>query len=145
MLEKFRLRLKRMWALAKGRRIGAALHATLITTLGLLAGLWGSLYSTEIRGAWPFQRSPYQGISLHAVSFWTFVTVATLLFFWMQFKSEEERRAAEARLTEQAAKLEDLIRTQPPEEFLALGAQLCSQCFATHDALQVLGRTGPGP
>jgi hypothetical protein len=117
-------------------RVGSALYATVVTTLGLLAGLWGSLYSSEIRSAWPFQSSPYEGVSAHALFFWSLVLSATFLFFRRQVLVEKARRHAERELTNRVDKLEELIRTQPPEDFLSLCAQLYKICFATHDALK---------
>lgn len=114
-------------------RVGSALYATVVTTLGLLAGLWGSLYSSEIRSAWPFQSGPYQGVSAHALFFWSLVLSATFLFFLGQVLVERARRQAEQELTKRSGKLEELIRTQPPEEFLSLCADLYKTCFATQD------------
>jgi hypothetical protein len=113
------------------RRVKAALYATVVTTLGLFAGAWGSLYSSEIRSAWPFVWGPYDGVSRHSVFFWSLVLSATLLFFWGQVA-----------VADQAARLEELIRTQPPEDFLALCASLNNQCFAIHDALKYSSSSG---
>lgn len=90
------------------------LWPTFLTLLVIFTGGFGSVFSTEIRSAFPLSLGPYDGWSWHATAFYFLAVVAALLFFWRQRSDDQQRE----RLSEQTGKLEMLIKTLPPANFL---------------------------
>ncbi|MGB8412361.1 MAG: hypothetical protein WCE23_06000 [Candidatus Binatus sp.] len=104
-----------------------AFSAALVTALVLIAGLFGSLYTDDIKAAFPFVLG-HGPLSVHAMLFWASALGATLLFFVGQRTSEIDRRASEARLDQRSDKLEGLIRTIPPTDFLFTFGEIFWEC-----------------
>jgi hypothetical protein len=78
-------------------------------TLGAIVGLFGSIFSSEIKNAFPFAFGDY------------FVWQAAVFYFSLgmfAFVFREQMQGQGAVLQESAERLEELIRTLPPEEFL---------------------------
>lgn len=105
-------------------------YATGETLLLLFAGLYGSLYATEIRSASPFgvRLGP---IECHAALFWGTAAVALLMFWSRRRAQDEDRTRAEARLDDRAAQFERLIRTLPPDDFLSAFSEVHMDCSDT--------------
>lgn len=113
--------------------------ATLITFLLLVTGGLGSVYSNEIRRAFPLYWGPFDGLSVPAIAFWSMVAVSGTLFFFRQRATDTARERAQReirteakRLLEQNERLETLLRTMPPENFLEQFVELYA---SAHDAL----------
>ncbi len=86
--------------------------------MGAFAGLLGSVYTAEIKNAFPFGWWPDDPVVWVAVSFW-----ASLVGFGIMFglNIRGQARAAERqidRLRDETRVLEGLVRTLPPENFL---------------------------
>lgn len=109
-------------------------YAALVTFLSLVAGLLGSVYSSDIKNAFPLYlgRAPggFGPISLHALLFWIAAILAALLFFFLQFSSELSRKASEQKLIEQSTILANVLRTLPPPEFLREFSEIYRRCNA---------------
>jgi hypothetical protein len=104
-----------------------AFSATLVTALGLVAGLFGSLYTDNIKTAFPFVLG-HGPLSGPAMLFWGSALSATLLFFVGQRTSEIDRRESEARLDQRSDELGILIRTIPPTDFLFTFREIFWEC-----------------
>lgn len=122
------------------RKYTSPFYAAITTGLGVFLGLYGSIYTEEIKKSFPLavdysSQPPYVLLpdgpfSVHSLAFWLGLMLFSLLFFFHQ-------RAKDS----QTVKLEDLIRTLPPEDVLALFAVTITDC---HDAtLAVLTEENP--
>jgi hypothetical protein len=109
-----------------------ALTPTVITFLGLLAGVLGAVYTKEIEEAFPFHLTRLAGgFSFRALSFWFCALFSAILFFFREQavakdrkKEQQDARVAQEALIQRARELEHLIRTHPPANFLAIFARL---------------------
>jgi hypothetical protein len=101
------------------RAVRGPWFATAITLLVIIAGLLGSIYSPEIRDAFPFYwgRGP---ICVQAVIFWVVAGVAALAYFFREQSVAREQHKQQDRALYRSERLERLIRTLPPENFLEL-------------------------
>jgi hypothetical protein len=90
------------------------LWPTVLTLLVIITGGYGSVFSDQIRSAFPLSFGPYGGWSWHATTFYFLALIAAWLFFWRQRADDHQRKI----LTEQTEKLETLIKTLPPANFL---------------------------
>jgi hypothetical protein len=117
------------------RFVASAWFGTATAAAGAVAGLFGSVYGTQIANAWPLTlHGPWNGVSHEAVVFWTAFWIFVALFFQRQ-RSDDTARA---RLEDAARRIEVLVQTLPPEAFRGQFAQVAD---ATHDALaEVLPR-----
>lgn len=115
------------------------LYATILTALIVFTGGYGSLFSGEIRSAFPFYFGDggWGSISWLAVGFWSLLALVAMLFFSRE--TAENRR--QQRLIEETQKLERLVRTLPPEDFLKDFAEL----FRTADRAMILALDPQGP
>lgn len=112
------------------RKYTSPIYATFTTGLGVFLGLYGSIYTDEIRSSFPLATEfsldppyvilPHGPFGGHSVAFWIGLVVFSLLFFFRQRMSDR-----------QTFKLEELIRTSPPEDVLSLFAIVVTSC---HDA-----------
>lgn len=84
--------------------------ATGLTTLIIITGVWGSLYSNEIKKILPFTFLFYSN-SYAPYGFWLLVLLTTILFFIRQ-------KAQEQIIQERTDQLYEAIRTVPPADFL---------------------------
>lgn len=118
------------------RFVASAWFGTATAAAGAVAGLFGSVYGTQIAHAWPLTlHGPWNGVSHEAVVFWTAFWIFVGLFFQRQ-RSDDTARA---RLEDAARRIEVLVQTLPPEAFRGQFAQVAD---ASHDALaEVLPRT----
>ena len=94
------------------------LYASAVTFLIIFTGGYGSLFSVEIRSAFPFSWGPFGDFVWEAGKFWTLTLLAALMFFFRQRAEDREYDARQSELKRQTDKLESLIRTLPPENFL---------------------------
>jgi hypothetical protein len=104
-------------------KIAAALRhpfsAAAITLIIIVTGLLGSIFSAEIRRAFPFYWGPGR-LSPQAVIFWALAVISALAYFFReQSVTAEEQRVRRLGLS-QAQRFETLIRTLPPANFLEL-------------------------
>lgn len=101
-------------------RLASPHYATLVTLVGLLAGGLGSVYSNQIRNAWPLYwgSEGWSGISPYAVAFWLAVAAFGVLFFGRQWAADKARHVSQTQLVDNAKTLEELVRTLPPKGFL---------------------------
>jgi hypothetical protein len=111
------------------RQARSAWFATVVTVLVVLDGAFGSLYSEEIRAAFPFYVGHGQ-VAWHALLFWGATIVTALLFFGRQRALDHARHMSEVQLSARADELAQLIRTLPPAGFLWLCHDLDWQCAA---------------
>lgn len=106
------------------------------TVLGVGTGLFGSLFSNEIKNAVPFNWenltdfSPAE-FSEAALLFWCLLLLFSILFYFRHFMTHKTQN----RLIEQTEKienqgnfLENLIRTLPPEDFLYSFSEIYNLC-----------------
>jgi hypothetical protein len=105
---------------------------TILTFLVFFTGGWGSIFSSELRRAFPFE--PYAIINpgewvWQAVVFWTLFGIAAPLYFFRNREVEKQREAKQAELVERSDNVAWLVRTLPPSNFL----QLFSQLYNTAD------------
>jgi len=94
------------------------LYGTIVMIVGVFVGGLGSLFSSEIRSAFPF----YWGegpIVAEAAFFWLGLAVFALLFFKRQFVTDKALENSQNELVDKAQELRDLVRTLPPKGFLA--------------------------
>lgn len=131
--------------------------AVLVSFLALLAGVFGSIYSDDIKGATPFCffnnwtiLGCCGGISPHAVVFWSVALTATGLFVWAQYDSERRRNREAARsehhrqeaaeqLRQRSEELKEVIATVPPEDFLIAFQDFFGQCLEALEAVRGQG------
>ncbi|HEY2523634.1 MAG TPA: hypothetical protein VGI29_01145 [Candidatus Binataceae bacterium] len=105
----------------------SAFSAALVSGLGLVAGLLGSVFTDDIKAAFPFVLG-WGPISLRATLFWSSALVATFLFSVGQRTSEIDRQESEARLDQRSDELARLIRTIPPSDFLFTFREIFWEC-----------------
>jgi hypothetical protein len=117
---------------------------TMITVLVVLAGAFGSLYSDEIRSAFPF-RWGIGPIGWHAVLFWVTTLSAAVLFFERQRAIELARQASEEQLNRRADALASLVRTLPPAGFLSMFHDLHWECSNVLNSILQLSPDDPAP
>jgi hypothetical protein len=86
------------------------LWPTFLTLLVIVTGEYGAVFGDDIKAAFPISL----GWSWHATTFYCLAFVAGWLFFWRQ-RADDHQRAV---LTEQTEKLETLVKTLPPANFL---------------------------
>jgi hypothetical protein len=109
------------------------LFATLVTLLVIVAGMVGSIYSSEIRSSFPF----YWGngpICVQAVIFWTATVIAAFAYFLREQSVAQTQREDQRRVLYRAQRFERLIRTLPPENFLEVVADFYSAAAAATNA-----------
>jgi hypothetical protein len=111
--------------------------------LGVFAGALGSLYTAEIKGSFPFVWQPV-ALSHEAALFWLSLVVFLFMFFSTQWAQNRAANRAQKELVSaqreligksdqlvtQTEQLERLIRTMPPEGFLAKFDELYKQSHA---------------
>jgi len=93
------------------------LYAVLVTIFGVLAGLSGSLYSSQIKETLKLLRPLWQFVPETAV-FWLALFIFAGLFFGRQWASDEKTGKAQQNLIEKSSALEKLVKTLPPQGFL---------------------------
>jgi hypothetical protein len=109
------------------------LWPTFLTLLVIATGEYGAVFGEDIKAAFPISL----GWSWHATAFYSLAFVAGWLFFWRQ-RADDHQRAA---LTEQTEKLETLVKTLPPANFL----EHCAKYYLTADkAMEVAFGPLPG-
>lgn len=114
--------------------VGAAAPMT-----AAVAGLFGSIYSTEIKGAFPFV---WEGgkVVPQAAAFWTLLLAFSCMYgaiLWGQNRSAARQFAQARLLSTQAAELTEAVRTLPPKGFLGVFLSLYDKAFdITHEALK---------
>ena len=97
-----------------------------ITLVGIFTGAWGSIYSSDIRNAFPFPSGwiicyPWEIfglISYPALGFWVLLIVTGSFFLVREFAKETSRKRSENELISKANELKELIQTMPPELFM---------------------------
>jgi hypothetical protein len=116
-----------------GKKLGnfarSPIYAAIVSLLGLVAGLLGSLYTDQIKTVFPFTLA-HAPISGPAVAFWSTAALATLLFFFAQTASEAQRREAERQLDTRSKELLTTIRSLPPSDFLSTFRKVFEDCSA---------------
>jgi hypothetical protein len=91
--------------------LNTPLAGGIITLLLLVVGGWGSVYSGDIKNAFPLHFGPYAGWSVPAVIFWVSVFLVTCLVIGRQQVIDSARKRDEMDLRE-------FISTLPPTRFL---------------------------
>lgn len=122
--------------------------AAVITILLIVTGGVGSIYSVEIRRAFPFQWSPHGRFLLggpwsyspQATIFWVLVVASALIFYFRQRADDRAREIAQDALISRARNLEHLIRTLPPPNFLSVLAQILGQADRITDAINAANK-----
>ena len=99
------------------------LFPTCITILVIVTGLLGSIWTTEIKSAFPFAM-PGMHVQWEAVIFWGLVVICSIVFFWRQRADDLARAQKEQMLLDGTVRLENLIRTLPPDDFLPIFSEL---------------------
>jgi hypothetical protein len=97
--------------------------ATLANVLGVFAGLVGSLYTDDIRNAFPFElhELSWKAFSIRAFLFWSCFIVFAFTFLWRE-------RSLDSLREKSARRLEETIRTMPPRGFVSEFAKYHAQC-----------------
>ena len=111
--------------------------ATAGTLLIIVAGGMGSIWSDEVRNAFPFVGPPYNHLCIHAFVFWFFALLASAFFFFRQDAVDKEQARAQRETIERAKELSLLIRTLPPADFLGVFSLLYNK--ATKAAETIFG------
>ena len=119
--------LRQVWLTGKAALLwlfNRPLLAVLVTISGVMAGLFGSVYSTEIKTAEPLLtlRTVLAGFS-EAWLFWIALLIFAALFFGRQWATDAATRDAQNELLEKSAELAELVRTLPPKGFLTTFAE----------------------
>ncbi len=123
--------------------------ATLITLLIIVSGLWGSVFSAEIRNAFPFYMVKWPWWKQHwswswaALSFWTLALISSLAFFFRERSVTIEQERVQNRALSRAHEFEHLIRTMPPSNFLAVFSKFFGAACNVVDA--AFQDPGPAP
>jgi hypothetical protein len=129
-----------------GNVLASPFYAAFLTLLILVVGVIGGIYPDDIKKAFPFTlltptdaRACFppdaadalrSSSNVHVVAvFWAGSFVSALMFFLREAATEKRRQSA-------ADKLERLIRTMPPEEFLSLFREFYVLCRTTEIAVQ---------
>jgi hypothetical protein len=116
------------------RVAGAPWYSALVTFLSFIAALLGSIYTAEIKSAFPF----YWGgghVLWPVVAFWLLGIAAALMFWSGQHASNKQRAEAEERLIARTEELGNLVRTLPPADFLAVFSDLYEGCSRIYHKL----------
>jgi hypothetical protein len=93
------------------------IYATLVTLLAVIAGVLGSVYSSQIGRSFPLYWGPYDSFSLKVLLFWSTLVAFALLFFFRQAATDKARQ-----------QLIELIRTLPPADFLSEFDRVLGEC-----------------
>lgn len=88
-----------------------SLSASFLTTIIIIIGALGSIYSSELIKYFPFAWS--YNYSIQVIVFWGMFVITVFLFFFKQRASEKEKY-------ESIDKLHEAIRTIPPTDFLSV-------------------------
>ena len=88
------------------------------TVLLVFAGVFGGLYSEEIKSAFPFVLGEWAGLDFHALTFWFVFALGLGVLTWNQWQRATSRERGQERLDLAVVELESLIRTTPPTGFL---------------------------
>ena len=108
-------------------RAHAPVYSAFVTLVSLFAGLLGTLYADDIKGAFPFVLG-WGSVSWPALWFWFSAGLATSMFFVAQRASEAARAGSQAELIERTEELSTLVRTLPPADFLLTFQQIFWDC-----------------
>lgn len=117
------------------KRLGA--HARhpfwtgVLTFYVLVVGGYWSLYSSEIRQAFPFYLGPYGGVSWIAVGAWGSAALAWIVFWAREITVIEEQDGVRSEFRAAKDDLVALIRTMPPRDFM----RRCASITAKTDTL----------
>jgi hypothetical protein len=111
--------------------------ATVLTLLVIVAGMLGSIYSPEIRGAFPFYwgKNGWGPLSHEACLFWILALLAAGGYFFREQAQERYQRKLQESTLRQAESFERLIRTLPPKSFLTFFSQLYNAAAAGFSAV----------
>lgn len=96
--------------------------ATVQTLLAIVAGLFGSLYTSEIRSAFAVLHGQHT-VEWHAGLFWFSAALTAAMFFIRQRAVDSDRRNEQTELA-------DLLRTLPPSDFLSAFHEVFKDCSA---------------
>jgi len=105
------------------------IFATIANALGVFAGLMGTLYTDDIRNAFPFQWQNLEAYSAHAIFFWISFLIFAFTFLSREWSVDKQRVESEKRL-------EETIRTMPPRGFVLEFARYFEQCHKAVRALE---------
>jgi len=114
-------------------------YGVIVTTLALVTGLLGSLYSSEIRGTISIPIKIYN-FTPSSIVFWILFIIVTVLFYYRHAAKYAEEKKKDELLTKEGENLKELItnlevliRTMPPKSFLEKYTKLYQ---GAHRALQ---------
>lgn len=102
------------------------LYPTVVAILLLITGGMGSIWSPEIRSAFPFAASPTGPLSPLACVFWASAFVSGILYFLHQFANGLLQERVQKKLLDRTKELEEVLRSMPPVNFLEDFAELTS-------------------
>ena len=118
------------------------LFAVIVTILGVIAGLFGSLYSNQIKEN---LKRPIETLGLDIsvpALFWPILGFFAFMFFGRQWATDEKTVNAQANLIQKTSDLEKFIKTLPPQGFLTRFSELYALCnWATRSALEAQPKT----
>ena len=115
--------------------------ATVLTALIIIIGVFGSIWTKEIREAFPFTFSPRWKNSLKADFVWSSGTMVAFMFFFRQRAVDRAQENAQGEIVARAEELAQLIRTLPPTNFLTVFGNMYG--MATDTAYRVLALLNP--
>lgn len=110
------------------------MFAVVLTILGVVAGLFGSVYSSELKTSFPLNLFKSVDSTIpEAALFWLALIVVAFLFFGRQWATDQMTKSAQNNLIAQSDTLQELIKTLPPQGFLNRFSERFSLCYGlTH-------------
>ncbi|WP_152208706.1 hypothetical protein [Marinobacter changyiensis] len=123
----------------------SVLLSALVALLGIMAGGVASIFTDEIRRAFPFVHfgkwesffsdTAYGPLVPEAMAFWVLAAVFFLLVFWRDAAASRRRARAQSDLLSATGKLQeqidaytDTLRTMPPQHFLSIYRETYKNC-----------------
>lgn len=118
-----------------------------MSTVLFIAGFHATVYTDEIKNAWPINVLPERpwSFSFPALIFWMSAIIPTVVLTFRHRAADRSRQLAEAKLDDRADQLEQLIRTMPPRDFLSAVSEMFRSADKLVDAILGVPKTPQNP
>ncbi len=109
---------------------------TVVPVIGVATGFVGSVFSTDILEAFPFDpeewfiRPTLSNISFHASLFWLLLIVFSALLSRQQSRNHKQRKIDRESVSHQIKGLQDVLGTMPPVTFMDALSTAIQDCDA---------------
>lgn len=111
------------------------LFGSILTLMAIITGMVGSIFSAEIRNAFPFYWG--KGIwSWEACLFWCLALCASCGYFFRESAQANEQQRLQRETLKQAKEFECLVRTLPPKGFLSAFGDLYGSAYGIQNLVQ---------